>query len=99
MLRGHERRARSSSARASALPVTLKLAIVSAALTFVILLLFAVVVGAFTERRLHSSFDNDLRATAADLQEQIRVEPTRSGEPCLAARPSTRSRAARRATR
>jgi signal transduction histidine kinase len=55
------------------LPVKLKLAIVSAALTFAILLLFAVVVGVVTERRLNSSFENDLRATAADLQEQVRV--------------------------
>jgi two-component system OmpR family sensor kinase len=51
------------------LPVRLKLAIVSAALTFVILLLFAVVVGAVAERRVSGSFDNELRATAADLQQ------------------------------
>ena len=62
------------------LPVKLKLAVVSAALTFAILLLFAVVVGTFTERRLHASFDDDLRATAADLQEQITVRPTPEGE-------------------
>ena len=46
---------------------------VSAALTFVILLLFAVVVGTLRERRLNASFDDDLRATAADLQERIRA--------------------------
>ncbi|MFL5867638.1 MAG: HAMP domain-containing protein, partial [Thermoleophilaceae bacterium] len=51
------------------LPVRLKLAIVSAALTFVILLLFAVVVGTVAERRVTGSFDNELRATAADLQQ------------------------------
>jgi len=51
------------------LPVRLKLAIVSAALTFFILLLFAVVVGAVAERRVSGSFDNELRATAADLQQ------------------------------
>ena len=51
------------------LPVRLKLAIVSAALTFFILLLFAVVVGTVAERRVSGSFDNELRATAADLQQ------------------------------
>jgi signal transduction histidine kinase len=51
------------------LPVRLKLAIVSAGLTFVILLLFAVVVGTVAERRVTGSFDNELRATAADLQQ------------------------------
>jgi len=51
------------------LPVRLKLALVSAGLTFVILLLFAVVVGAVAERRVSGSFDNELRATAADLQQ------------------------------
>ena len=56
------------------LPIRLKLAIVSAGLTFVILLLFALVVGAFTERRLMSSFDDDLRGTAADLQSRFRVK-------------------------
>jgi two-component system, OmpR family, sensor kinase len=53
------------------LPVRLKLAVVSAALTFVILLLFAVVVGTVAERRVSGSFDNDLRATAADLQDLV----------------------------
>ena len=66
------------------LPVRVKLATVSAALTFVILLLFAAVVGTFTERRLRSGFDNDLRATAADLQERIRLRPTVDGETRLA---------------
>jgi two-component system, OmpR family, sensor kinase len=51
------------------LPVRLKLAIVSAALTFFILLLFAVVIGTVAERRVSGSFDNELRATAADLQQ------------------------------
>jgi signal transduction histidine kinase len=62
------------------LPVKLKLAVVSAALTFAILLLFAVVVGAFTERRLHAGFDDDLKATVADLQEQVTVAATPEGE-------------------
>ena len=62
------------------LPVRLKLAIVSAGLTFVILLLFALVVGTFTERKLRSEFDSELRATAADLQESFRVERDDNGE-------------------
>jgi len=56
------------------LPVKLKVAIVTAALTFAILCLFAVVVGAVAERRIVDGFEDDLRATAADLQDQIEVE-------------------------
>jgi two-component system OmpR family sensor kinase len=63
------------------LPIRLKLAVVSAGLTFAILLLFALVVGAFTEQRLRASFDNDVRATAADLQERLRVQRSLSGKP------------------
>src|SRR4051794_24919793 len=62
------------------LPIRFKLATVSAALTFIILLLFAVVVGVVSERKLHSGFDNDLRATAADLQERIRVRQNPQGQ-------------------
>jgi two-component system, OmpR family, sensor kinase len=66
------------------LPVRVKLATVSAGLTFVILLLFAVVVGTFTARKLHAGFDDDLRATAADLQERIHVRANPEGQPQLA---------------
>ena len=62
------------------LPIRLKLAIVSAALTFVILIGFAVVVGAVTDRRLKSSFDDDLRGTAADVQDKLRLRSV-EGEP------------------
>ncbi len=55
------------------LPIRVKLAAVSAGLTFVILLLFAIIVGGFTEQKLRSTFDSDLRATAADLQSQFQV--------------------------
>jgi len=55
------------------LPIQLKLAAVSATLTFVILLLFAILVGAFTAQKLRSSFDSDLRAAAAGLQSQMQV--------------------------
>ena len=67
------------------LPIRVKLAVVSAGLTFVILLLFAVVVGTFTERRLTSSFDDDLRATAADLRDRFRIRRDLNGDPQLAA--------------
>ena len=69
------------------LPIRLKLAVVSAGLTFAILLLFALVVGAFTEQRLRANFDNDVRATAADLQERLRVQRDLQGEPALAVEP------------
>ncbi len=61
------------------LPIRLKLAVVSAGLTFVILLLFALVIGAITEQRIRGSFDDDLRATAADLQERTRVQRNLEG--------------------
>ena len=71
------------------LPIRLKLAVVSAGLTFVILLLFALVIGAVTEQRIRGSFDDDLRATAADLQERTRVQRDLDGDaqPGRAARP------------
>ena len=76
------------------LPVRLKLAIVSAGLTFAILLLFALVVGAFTEQKLRSSFNSELRATAADLQESLRVKVDRrkaTGSPSGFRRPCSGS--------
>jgi signal transduction histidine kinase len=53
------------------LPIKVKLAAVTAALTFAILCLFAVVIGAVAEQRIRSAFDDDLRATSADLQNQL----------------------------
>ena len=80
---GH--RARSAIERTRLrLPTRVKLATVSAALTFLILMLFAVVVGTLTERRLQAGFDDDLRATAADLQDRVRVQRGPDGEPRLA---------------
>jgi signal transduction histidine kinase len=57
------------------LPVRMKLAVVSAGLTFAILLLFAVVVGTFTVQRLQSSFDSELRSATASLADRIRLRP------------------------
>ncbi len=76
------------------LPIQLKLAAVSAALTFAILMLFALVVGALTEQRVKDGFNDDLRATAADLQEQLRVQRTLEGEPRLGVQSQTTLRAA-----
>jgi two-component system, OmpR family, sensor kinase len=61
------------------LPVKLKIAVVTAALTFVILCLFAVVIGAVAEERVHDAFDDDLRATAADIANRLDPEFTPSG--------------------
>ena len=57
------------------LPVRWRLALTSAGLTFVILLLFAVVIGLFTARQVRSSFDDDLRLTAIDLSERVHASP------------------------
>ncbi|MBA2504830.1 MAG: HAMP domain-containing protein, partial [Thermoleophilaceae bacterium] len=56
------------------LSIRWRLALTSAGLTLAILLAFAVVMGVFTARQLHASFDDEVRSTAADLQERIRVE-------------------------
>ena len=61
------------------LPVKLKLAVVTAALTFGILCLFAVVIGAVAEQRIRNAFDDDLRATVADLANRLNPEPTGGG--------------------
>ena len=61
------------------LPVRLKLAVVTAALTFGILCLFAVVIGAVAEQRIRDAFDDDLRATVADLAHRLNPELTGGG--------------------
>jgi two-component system, OmpR family, sensor kinase len=60
------------------LPVRFKLAVVTAALTFGILCVFAVVIGAVAEQRIRAGFDDDLRATVADLANQL--NPQRSDD-------------------
>jgi len=64
------------------LPVKLKVAVLSAALTFAILCLFAVVVGAVAERRIVAGFDDDLRASVAELADRITLA-RRAGETVL----------------
>jgi two-component system, OmpR family, sensor kinase len=61
------------------LPVRLKIAVVTAVLTFGILCLFAVVIGAVAEERVHDAFDDDLRATAADIANRLDPEFTPEG--------------------
>jgi two-component system, OmpR family, sensor kinase len=56
------------------LPVKLKVAVLSAALTFAILCLFAIVVGTVAEQRIVAGFNDDLRATAGELQDKITLE-------------------------
>ncbi len=53
------------------LPVKLKVAVLSAALTFAILCLFAIVVGTVAEQRIVAGFDDDLRASVGELQDRI----------------------------
>jgi two-component system OmpR family sensor kinase len=61
------------------LPVKLKLAVVTAALTFGILCIFAVVIGAVAEERIRDGFDDDLRATVADIANGLDPEVTDVG--------------------
>jgi len=61
------------------LPVKLKVAVLSAALTFAILCLFAVVVGTVAERRIVGGFDDDLRANVGELQDRITLEQGSDG--------------------
>ena len=61
------------------LPIKAKVAIVTAALTFVILSLFATVIGALAVQRITDGFEDELRATAADLQDRLTVERNAQG--------------------
>jgi len=66
--------------RFHSLPVRWRLALTSAGLTFVILLLFAVVIGEISARQLRSDFDDELQLAAADVQQEIRVKGSFTGE-------------------
>jgi len=61
------------------LPVRWRLAITSAGLTFVILLLFAVVVEVVTVSRMRTNFDNDLQLSAQQLQGVLVPTPSLQG--------------------
>ncbi len=59
------------------LPVRFKLAVVTAALTFGILCVFAIAIGAVAEQRIRAGFDDDMRATVAGVINEldVRQEP------------------------
>jgi two-component system, OmpR family, sensor kinase len=73
--------------RFDSLPVRWRLAITSAGLTFVILLLFAVVVELVTASRIRSDFDNNLRVAAQQLKDHIRLDRSLFGVEVTTARP------------
>jgi two-component system, OmpR family, sensor kinase len=66
-------------ARSRRLPVRVRIAIVSATLTAVILIGFAAVVGRLVTNRLHTDFENELRGNAATLANG--VEFNAAGQP------------------
>ena len=66
-------------ARSRRLPVRIRIAIVSAALTAIILIGFALVVGRLVTDRLHTDFENELKGNALSLANQIGITP--SGQP------------------
>ena len=68
-------------ARSRRWPVRSRIAIVSAVLTAVILIAFALVVGRLVSNRLHADFENDLQANAADARErQVPARHERRGD-------------------
>src|SRR2546423_12328362 len=60
------------------LPIRVRLASVSALLTFVILCAFAVAIGSFTVHRVRADFNHQVDSTALQLSSQLRIiaEPT-----------------------
>lgn len=65
--------------RLSRLPIRWRLAATSAALTFLILAVFAIVIGLFTARQVREDFDDELSATVADLQNRVGVREFSDG--------------------
>jgi signal transduction histidine kinase len=61
------------------LPIRWKLAITCAALTFVILTVFATVIGLFAGRQVRAGFDDDLRSAAVDLQDRVQISTAYGG--------------------
>jgi signal transduction histidine kinase len=60
-------------------PVRWRLAAVSAALTLIILIIFAVVVGRLTSNRLHDDFNDDVRSAAFTIAGETQVDVTPLG--------------------
>ncbi len=65
------------SASFDRLPIRVRLAAVSALLTFVILCAFAVAIGSLTVHRIRSDFNHDVSETAKQLPSELKVR----GEP------------------
>ena len=59
--------------RVTRLPIRWRLALISAALTFVILSLFAIVIGQLTASRVRSDFNNENVAAAGELTDQLTI--------------------------
>ena len=68
-------RSRLRFATPSRWPVRWRLAGVSAALTFVILLMFAALVGKLAQERLEDDFRNDLQGTANRIAFSVQFDP------------------------
>ena len=62
------------------LPIRVRLAGVSALLTFVILLAFAVAIGSLTVHRIRSDFNRQVAATAEELPQQLHIKITSNGK-------------------
>ncbi|MGH2925529.1 MAG: sensor histidine kinase [Solirubrobacterales bacterium] len=63
-------------------PVRWRLAAVSAGLTLIILVVFALVVGRLTSNRIQANFDNELRDNASQVAAQVRIgQNLRTGRP------------------
>jgi signal transduction histidine kinase len=75
-------------------PVRWRLAGVSASLTLIILVIFAVVVGRLTSNRLQSDFNDDVRSTAFTIAGRTQVDITPLGERFVHIQPSQLQRMA-----
>ena len=91
-------RLRDLYARSRRLPVRVRIALVSAALTAVILIGFALVVGRLVSNRLHSDFEKDLRTQAGAMATEFGAQIRESGRaevlPEIAASPDAQIRIA-----
>jgi two-component system, OmpR family, sensor kinase len=65
------------------LPLKLKVAVLSAAITFAILCVFAIVVGAVAEQRIVAGFNDDLRASVGELADRITLAQRADGATVL----------------
>jgi two-component system OmpR family sensor kinase len=63
-------------------PVRWRLAAVSAVLTFVILVIFALVVGRLTQNRIQDNFNGELQDTATQLAAEVTITPGPDGFHC-----------------